>query len=203
MHANRKAVLAASLLAGAALLTGCTADTRPAATSTPEAAQQQTAAPEETGKTAEETTEKATEEATEETQRTLTLQVDGQKTEEAAVRESGKLLLPLEETGRALGWKADSRKTQRETQTDCEITLEKDDSRITVSYEVSDNTIRKISWQKDGLLIPVDTDIETFGGVVYVPAAFFEEAMNVRISEGENSVEISSPEPMDTPQTNQ
>ena len=72
-----------------------------------------------------------------------------------------------------------------------------------MTYEVSDNTIRRISWQKDGLLIPVDTNIETFNGTVYVPAAFFEEAIGVKISQGENMVEVFSPEPMDTPQTNQ
>ena len=123
--------------------------------------------------------------------------------EEKAVKENGSLFLPLEATGEALGWKADSRETEEKTQLSREITLEKDDSRITVSYEVSDNTIRRISWQKDGLLIPVDTAIKTYDGVVYVPAAFFEEAAGVMVSEGENRVEVSSPEPMDTPQTNQ
>jgi len=197
MHGN--AMLAACLLAGAAMMTGCTVNTRPAATNTPEAAQRQTAKPEET-------TPEASPEGTmdeEESLQMLSLFVDGKEAEEKAAKESGKLLLPLEATGRALGFKADSRKTESETQTSCEITLEKEKSRITVSYEVSDNTIRKLSWQKDGLLIPVDAQIETFDGIVYVPAAFFEEATGVSVSEGENRVEVSSPEPMDTPQTNQ
>jgi len=192
MRVNRKALLAAGLIAGAALLTGCTASTTPMAASTPEAAQKQTAAPEAS----------PADEAAEE-EETLSLHVDGKKTEADAVKENGKLLLPLEAAGSALGWKADSKKTEEETMTRCEITLEKDESRITVSYEVSDNTIRRISWQKDGLLIPVDTAIKTINDIVFVPAAFFEEAMGVRIAERERGVEVSSPEPMDTPQTNQ
>ena len=194
MHANKKAMIAAGLIMGAAMLTGCTANTKPEATQTPNALQKQTAQPE----------EKQTDPAAgEETSKTLSLHVDEKTTEEKAVIESGKLLLPLEATGSALGWKTESSKQEEETKTNCEITLEKDESRITVFYEVSDNTIRRISWQKDGLLIPVDTNIETFNGVVYVPAAFFEEAMGVKVSQGENAVEVFSPEPMDTPQTNQ
>lgn len=196
MRIWKNVMLAAGLLAGTAMMTGCTANTRLAAISTPEAAQKQTAAPENTQSGVTEPTD-------EEVQKTLSLDVDGAEVEESAVKESGKLLLPLEATGRALGWKTDSRKTEQETQTRCEITLEKEKSRITVSYEVSDNTIRRISWQKDGLLIPVDAQIETLREIVYVPAAFFEEATGVMVSEEENRVEVSSPEPMDTPQTNQ
>jgi len=194
MRINRKAMLAAGLIAGAAMMTGCTANTTPAATDTPKAVQKQTVQPEvsPTGTM-----------GAEESQTTLALHVDGKKADEDAVKENGKLLLPLEATGSALGWKVDSKRTEAETQTNCEITLQRDESRITVSYEVSDNTIRRIAWQKDGLLIPVDTNIETFGGTVYVPAAFFEEAMDAKISEGEAKVEVFSPEPMDTPQTNQ
>ena len=194
MRVSRKTMLAAGLIAGAVMMTGCTANTKIAETNTPEAVQKQTAQPESPSA---ETTEG------EERGKTLSLWVDGKETDANAMKESGRLLLPLEATGSALGWKADSKKTEKETQTNCEITLEKDESRITVSYEVSDNTIRRITWQKDGLLIPVDASIDTFHGVVYVPAAFFEEAMSVKVSEGENKVELSSPEPMDTPQTNQ
>lgn len=192
MRVYRKAMLAACLMAGAAMMTGCTADIKPAATGTPGAVQKQTAQPEISPADIEEEQHQA-----------LSLHVNGKKADTDAVKESGKLLLPLEVTGTMLGWKADSRKTDEETKTNCQITLERDKSRITVAYEVSDNTIRKISWQKDGLLIPVDTNIETFSGVVYVPAAFFEEAMNVKISDRENGVEVSSPEPIDTPQINQ
>lgn len=199
MRINRKAMLAAGLITGAALMTGCTADTKVVERATPQAVQQQTAQPESAQMEA--SPDIAAQEG--ESQQVLALLVDGKEAKESAVKEHGKLLLPLEATGEALGWKADSRETQEETKTSREITLEKDESRITVSYEVSDNTIRKISWQKDGLLIPVDTNIETFEGVVYVPAAFFEEAAGVKIGEGENRVEVSSPEPMDTPQTNQ
>ena len=194
MRTNKKVFIAAGLIMGAAMLTGCTANTKQTTTQTPNALQKQTAQPEDTT---------ADMDAGEEGYKTLSLHADGKTAAEKAVIESEKLLLPLEATGSALGWKTDSKKTETETQTDCEITLEKDESRITVTYEVSDNTIRRISWQKDGLLIPVDTNIETFNGTVYVPAAFFEEAMGVKISQGENTVEVFSPEPMDTPQTNQ
>lgn len=194
---RQNAMLAAGLLAAAAMMTGCAADAMPSANSTPEAVQQQTAAPEETEASPDGGMED------EETQQSFAFLVDGKEAEEKAVREGGRLYLPIEETGRLLGWKADSRKTEQETKTDCEITLERENSRITVTYEVSDNTIRKLSWQKDGLLIPVDAEIETINGIVYVPAAFFEEAAGVRVSEGESRVEVSSPEPMDTPQINQ
>ena len=66
---------------------------------------------------------------------------------------------------------------------------------------MSDNTTRSITWQKDGLLIPVDTRITTMDGVVYVPAAFFEEAMDVTITETKTGVAVATPKPMETPQT--
>ena len=194
MRTNKKVFIAAGLIMGAAMLTGCTANTKQTTTQTPNALQKQTAQPED---------KPADMAAGEESHKTLSLHIDGKTAEEKAVIENGKLLLPLEATGRALGWKTESSKQEEETKTNCEITLEKEKSRITVSYEVSDNTIRRISWQKDGLLIPVDAQIETLREIVYVPAAFFEEATGVMVSEGENRVEVSSPEPMDTPQTNQ
>ena len=195
---RRKTMLAAVLMAGAAMMTGCTADVKPAVTNTPEAMQQQTSQPAEAQP---DTSPDAGME--EEETRQLTLRIDGKEADENAVKENEKLLLPLEATGKALGFAVSSKENEGKTENSREIVLKKDDSRITVSYEVSDNTIRRISWQKDGLLIPVDTAIRTFDGVVYVPAAFFEEAAGVRISEGESRVEVSSPEPMDTTQINQ
>jgi hypothetical protein len=133
----------------------------------------------------------------------MTLLIGGEEAAAEAVIEQEKLLLPLVETAEKLGWKPDEEKMEEETQTKRVITLEKDESRIIVSWTVSDNTAKNISWQKDGLLIPVDTSLTTVADTVYVPAAFFEEATGVMVSEGENRVEVSSPEPMDTPQTNQ
>ena len=79
--------------------------------------------------------------------------------------------------------------------------MEKDGSRISVTWTVSDNTARQIVWQKDGLLIPVDTSITTMEDVVYVPAAFFETAMDVRVSRDENAVRIALPQEKATPDT--
>ena len=111
------------------------------------------------------------------------------------------VMLPLIETGELLGWKPGGEETGDETQTRRVITLEKDESRITVSWTVSDNTVKGITWQKDGLLIPVDTKITTQAGSVYVPSAFFEEAMDVRVVRTEKSVSVKPPEPKDTPET--
>ena len=195
MRGNNKMMLAAGLLAGAAMMTGCTAKMRPAVMSTPKATQQQTAQPT--------TAEPMAQTDEQETTKQLPLVVDGKETGAKTVKENGKLLLPLVATGEALGWKPQKKATEEETQTKHEITLEKDESRITVSYEVSDNTIRRISWQRDGLLVPVDTQIKRIEEAVYVPGAFFEEATGVRITEKQDMVEVSSPEPMDTPQINQ
>ena len=129
----------------------------------------------------------------------IALSVGGQETEAGAIMEQGKLLLPLIETAEKLGWKAQSEEAQEETQTKRTITLEKDDSRITVAWTVSDNTAKNISWQKDGLLIPVDTRITTVDDIVYVPAAFFEAAMDVQISNQQTNVIVSTPKPNNTP----
>lgn len=201
MHNNKKALLAAGLLAGAAALTGCTAATAPVTTPTPQAAQQATAEPATAQPSAAATMEAGTEAAGEETPAPLTLLVGDEEANAHAVDEQGSLLLPLEETAEALGWKADSQQTQEETQTKRVVTLDKEDSRITVSWTVSDNTTKGITWQKDGLLIPVDTRITTVDGVVYVPAAFFEEAMNVTVTQMVGKVVIATPEPIETPQT--
>lgn len=198
---RRKALLAAGLIAGAAALTGCTANTAPVNTPTPQAAQQATAQPAIAEPSAAATTEATAEPADEETPAPLALLVDGKEVAVDAAKEQGTLLLPLEATAEALGWKTDSQQTEEETQVRRVVTLEKDDSRITVSWTVSDNTARSITWQKDGLLIPVDTRITTMDGVVYVPAAFFEEAMDVTITETKTGVAVATPKPMETPQT--
>ena len=201
MRNTRKALLAAGLIAGAAALTGCTANTAPVNTPTPQAAQQATAEPATAQPSAAATMEATAEPAGEETPAPLALLVDGKEVAVNAAKEQDSLLLPLEATAEALGWKADSQQTEEETQVRRVVTLEKDDSRITVSWTVSDNTTRSITWQKDGLLIPVDTRITTMDGVVYVPAAFFEEAMDVAITETKTGVAVATPKPMETPQT--
>ena len=202
MRSNtRKALLAAGLIAGTAALTGCTANTTPVTTPTPQAAQQATAEPATAQPSAAATMEATAEPAEEETPAPLALLVDGKEVAVDAVEEQGGLLLPLEATAEALGWKADSQETEEETQVRRVITLDKDDSRITVSWTVSDNTTKGITWQKDGLLIPVDTRITTMDGVVYVPSAFFEEAMGVTITRTQKGVAVATPKPMETPQT--
>ena len=202
MRVNKKAMLAAGLIAGAAAMTGCTANTTPVATPTPQAAQQATAAPVTAEPTAAATDAgAATEPAAEETTAPIALLVDGKEVSVGAAMEQGELLLPLSQTAEALGWDADSQQTEGETQTKRVVTLERDGSRITVSWTVSDNTAKGITWQKDGLLIPVDTRITTMDGVVYVPAAFFEEAMDVTITETKTGVAVATPKPMETPQT--
>ena len=201
MRNTRKALLAAGLIAGAAALTGCTANTAPVNTPTPQAAQQATAEPATAQPSAAATMEATAEPAGEETPAPLALLVDGKEVAVNAAKEQGSLLLPLEATAEALGWKADSQQTEEETQVRRVVTLEKEGSRITVSWTVSDNTTRSITWQKDGLLIPVDTRITTMDGVVYVPAAFFEEAMDVTITETKTVIAVATPKPMETPQT--
>lgn len=199
MRNQKKALLAAGLMAGAAALTGCTANTTP--TPTPQPAQQVTAQP----ATAQpETTQPETAEATAEPadgETPIELLVDGKEVDIPAQKEQGSLLLPLEITAETLGWKTDSQQTEEETQVRRVVTLEKEGSRITVSWTVSDNTTKGITWQKDGLLIPVDTRITTKDGVVYVPAAFFEEAMDVTITETKTGVSVATPKPVQTPQT--
>ena len=201
MRNTRKALLAAGLIAGAAALTGCTANTAPMNTPTPQAEQQATAEPATAQPSAAATMEATAEPAGEETPAPLALLVDGKEVDVNAAKEQGSLLLPREATAEALGWKADRQQTEEETQVRRVVTLEKADSRITVSWTVSDNTTRSITWQKDGLLIPVDTRITTMDGVVYVPAAFFEEAMDVTITETKTGVAVATPKPMETPQT--
>ena len=195
MHAKKRILLAVSLAVGAAALTGCSAAARPVNTPTPMAAQQQTAQPA-TAKP--EVRETVVPDEMPETE-AISLLIGGEKTSVEAILEQDKLMLPLVETAEKLGWKAESEQTEEETQTKRVITLEKDKSRITVSWTVSDNTAKNISWQKDGLLIPVDTHITTIGENVYVPAAFFEVAMDAHIDKRETNVIVSTPKPDDTP----
>ena len=131
----------------------------------------------------------------------IPLWVDGREAENAAVEENGALLLPLIETGEALGWTAESEELTEETQIRRSVALTKDNSKISVTWMVSDNTASAITWQKDGLLIPVDTRLTTLGDVVYVPAAFFEEAVGARVARKDGAVEVLPPESAATPET--
>lgn len=193
---RKKALLAAGLLAGAAALSGCTANTMPAATQTPQTAQQETAAPE-----AGESPEQTASAGGEETPGPIGLRVDGEALKADAMREGDMLLLPLVETAQALGWEARSESQEEESLTRRSVELTQEESRITVTWTVSDNTARQITWQKDGLLIPVDTYLTTFADKVYVPASFFETAMRVTVDEQEDGVLVATPAPQQTPET--
>ena len=185
MKRSNKAMLAAGMLAGVCMLTGGA----PQPTPSPDVAQQQSAEP----------SPEASEEPAEEAP--LSLTVDGKAVEPAAMEENGRLMLPLVETGEALGWTAKSEALSEETQTRRSVALTKGDSRITVTWLVSDNTASAITWQKDGLLIPVDTRLTTLGDVVYVPAAFFEEAVGAKVLRKDGAVEVLPPESAATPET--
>ncbi|MBR5302905.1 MAG: hypothetical protein IKU38_08725 [Clostridia bacterium] len=198
MQAKKKALLAAGMIAGMAALTGCTAGTKPMATPTPQA-MQQTAQPETAQPSPEMTISADGTPDSDESPAPIRLEVNGEQTQAEAIEEHGELLLPLEETGEKLGWTVQSEQNEEETQVKRIVTMEKEDSRITVAWTVSDNTAKNISWQKDGLLIPVDARITTAGDTVYVPAAFFEEAMDVSIVRNQTNVMISTPKPADTP----
>ncbi len=199
MYAKRKALLAAGMIAGMAVLTGCTANTKPAATPTPKPAQQQTAQPQTAQPSAQATISVSEAPDSDESPAPIPLTVEGEEADHGAIIERELLLLPLEETSEKLGWKTSSEQTEEETQTRRVITLEKEDSRITVSWMVSDNTAKNISWQKDGLLIPVDTHLTTREDTVYVPAEFFETAMDARIAQDKTNVMVSVQKPNDTP----
>ncbi|MBR5560899.1 MAG: hypothetical protein IKU73_05745 [Clostridia bacterium] len=201
MRVNKKAMIAAGLLLGAAALTGCTAQTKPVATPTPQAAQQATAQPATAQPQTTADAQPSPDSGDLESPASLALTVAGEEAAAGAIIEGEKLMLPLIETGELLGWKAGGEETEEETQTKRVVTLEKDESRITVSWTVSDNTAKSITWQKDGLLIPVDTRITTVGDVVYVPAAFFEEAMDVSVAKTEKAVRVEPERPSATPET--
>lgn len=203
MNKRKKgAWLAAGLIAGAAALTGCAAQTTPVATPTPQTLQKATAQPAaaspDSAKASPEPSESA---AGEETPGPIELEVEGELLKTGAVREEGRLLLPLIETAEVLGWAAEEETVEEETNKRRTVALTKGESVISVTWVVSDNTVSKVSWQKDGLLIPVNPKITTIRDVVYVPAAFFEEAMEVLVSEKEKVVSLSLPKEKATPQT--
>ena len=193
---RKKALLAAGLITGAAMMTGCTANMMPAATATPQTAQQETAQPESSASPVE--TANA---GGEETPGPIALRVDGKALDAEAMREGDRLLLPLVETAEALGWSARSESKEEESLTRRSVELTQGESRITVTWVVSDNTARQITWQKDGLLIPVDTELTTYADRVYVPAAFFETAMRATVESSDSGVSVSTPAPQQTPET--
>lgn len=205
MKRNKKAILAAGLLSGAAALTGCTANTTPVTTPTPQPAQQETVAP----PTAEPAAQASTaptdqmEAGGEETPGPIRLRVDGQEADISAIEEQDMLLLPLMETAALFEWKASSESLEEEAKTRRTITLEKEESKITVTWISSDNTASQITWQRDGLLIPVNPYITTMDDVVYVPVSFFEEAMDVSVQQGQDAVDLQTKAPADTPQTSE
>ena len=193
MKRRKKAILAAGMLMGAAALTGCAAGTpSTSSTSTPQTAQQQTAE-------ATPQTSPSVETTDEETPAPIRLRVEGRDIDIGALEEEGRLFLPLAETGEALGWKAESESMEDESRTRRSISLTKEDSRITVTWLVSDNTTSQITWQKDGLLVPVDPALTTLHDVVYVPAAFFEEAAGVSVSRTAEGIDVQPPASKDTP----
>ena len=194
--------LAAGLLAGAAALTGCSAQMTPVVTPTPDTMQTVTAQPATARPDVGEATPEPSSSPTgEETPDPIALHIGGEELKVSAIEENGKLMLPLIETAEVLGWAAEEEETQEETQTRRSVVLTKDESRISVAWVVSDNTASRITWQKDGLLIPVDGKITTVGDVVYVPAAFFEEAMDVTVQRRTDGVLLSTPQPKATEET--
>ena len=199
MKRKKGICLAACLLAGAAALTGCTAQVTPVVTPTPDAAQKITAQP--AGEAGEATPDPSASAVAEDPPGAITLRVGGEELAARALEENDKLMLPLIETAEVLGWAAEEEETPEETQTKRHIVLTKEESVIAVSWVVSDNTARQITWQKDGLLIPVNTRITTFEDAVYVPAAFFEEAMDVTVTREEGGVSVALPKEKATPET--
>ena len=197
MKHKHKAWLAAGLLAGAAALTGCSATTAPTATKAPDAVEKQTVQPGDPDATI--SPDDSPGAASEETPGPLSLTVAGKEIPEGAIAEEGNIYLPLIETGKALGWDVTEESRDEDDKTRRSVVMEKDGSRITVSWTVSDNTAKQITWQKDGLLIPVDARLTTMGDTVYAPAAFFEEAMDVQIEQNETNVMVSVRKPADTP----
>lgn len=197
MKRSKKAWLAAGLLAGAAALTGCSMMPASNAASTPDTAQKQTAQPNGANMTASPDESPA---SPDDTPAPIELTVDKADIPEGAVMEEGKTYLPLIETGKALGWDVTEESRDEEGKTRRSVEMEKGDSRVSVSWVVSDNTVKQMTWQKDGLLIPVDTELTSVDGVVYVPAAFFEKAMRVNVETGESGVAVHTPKPEATPE---
>lgn len=198
MKHNHKVWLAATLLVGAAVLTGCSMSTAPAAKPTPDTAQKQTVRPDTVETTI--SPSESPEAGDEETFGLIALRVDEKEIPVGALMEEERIYLPLEETGKALGWDVTGETKEEETQSRRSVAMEKGDSRISVTWISSDNTAKQITWQKDGLLIPVDTEITSRDGVVYVPAAFFETAMRVNVDKVSNEVLVNAPVPQETPE---
>ena len=96
MKRRNKAILAAGLLAGACALTGCASGGSSQPKPSPDVAQQQSAEP------SPETSAEPAEDVP------IPLFVDGKEADSAAIEENGMMLLPLIETGEALGWTAES-----------------------------------------------------------------------------------------------
>ena len=188
MRRKKRTVLLSGVFALMVALSGCSLQRVPAASPTPDAAAKATAQPD-----ASSTPEQSGEEG-------LSLSVGGEELRTKALEEAGKVLLPLTQTAEVLGWTAEEENVEEETQTKRSVVLSKEDSRITVSWVVSDNTAKSITWQKDGLLIPVNTQITTKDSVIYVPAAFFEEAMGVKVSRTQSGVFVALPEEKATPE---
>ena len=199
MHVRKKALLCVGLVSAMAALTGCAMGAKPVTTPTPMAAQRQTAEPEASSPSPSGVLGEEGAQAEGAPNAPMTLTIDGKEADVGAIREGEDLLLPLVKTAEMLGWKAGREDVGQDAQTKRMITLEKDDSRITVSWTVSDNTVKNVSWQKDGLLVPVDARLTTVDDAVYVPAAFFEEAMGVSIAQKQTNVMVSTPKPDDTP----
>ena len=198
MRRSKKAMLAAGLFAAAAAMTGCASMTSPVATPTPAANEQMTAEPGTAEPSAEATPEADAPSGDEDAP--IALVVDGQEAGAQALAEEGMLLLPIIETAELLGWDSDEQTLEDETQTRTTIALQKDDSRISITWVTSDNTIRQITWQRDGLLIPVDAHLTSVGEVIYAPAAFFEQAMEASVDRVGDRVEVAPPQPRETPQ---
>ena len=197
MRRSKKAMLAAGLLAGAAAMTGCASMQSPVATATPAANEQVTAEPSTAEPSAEATPEAESPSETEDAP--IALRVDGQEADVGALVEEGTILLPIIETGRLLGWDADEQALEDETQTRHTIALAKGDSRISITWITSDNTIKQITWQRDGLLVPVDASLTSVDDVVYAPAAFFEQAMEVSVDRVGDRIEVTPADPTETP----
>ena len=196
MRRSKKAMLAAGLIAGAAAMTGCASMTNPVATATPAANEQATAEPA-TAEPAADATPEAESPETEDAP--IALRVDGQEADVGALVEEGKVLLPIIETGRLLGWDPDEQALEDETQTRYTIALAKGDSRISITWVTSDNTIKQITWQRDGLLVPVDASLTSVDDVIYAPAAFFEQAMEASVDRVADRIEVTPANPSETP----
>ncbi|MBR2942490.1 MAG: hypothetical protein IKB82_03740 [Clostridia bacterium] len=197
MKQSKHAWLAAGLLALAAALAGCSIGGTPAASSTPNTANKITAQPNGSDSTL--TPDESPQTDAQETPGPIALKVEETDVAPGALLEGDLLYLPLVETAEAFGWEAESETAQEESLTRRSVALSSEESRITVSWVVSDNTAKQITWQKDGLLIPVNTELTSVQGIVYVPAAFFEMAMDARIERMPETVIVTAPKTKETP----